>query len=57
MITGDLHDNCVADLKADFGDAFSATLGTDRHLEGDGAERSAGGEIALAENPHVHFHN
>jgi alkaline phosphatase D len=62
VVTGDLHDNWVADLKADFDDPSSPTIGsefigTSISSEGDGAERSQEGEIALAENPHVRFHN
>jgi alkaline phosphatase D len=61
-ITGDLHDNWVGDLKLDFevpGSKTVATefIGTSISSDGDGAERSEEGEIALQENPHVLFHN
>jgi len=61
-ITGDLHDNWVADLKRDFTDPASPTIatefiGTSISSDGDGVEVTEEGAIALAENPHVRFHN
>ena len=62
VITGDLHDNWVAELKANFDDPDSESLaaefvGTSISSDGDGAEISEEGAIALRENPHVRFHN
>jgi alkaline phosphatase D len=61
-ITGDLHDSWVADLKRDFTDPASPTVGTEFigtsiSSDGDGVEVTEEGAIALAENPHVRFHN
>lgn len=64
VITGDLHDNWVAHLKADFNDPASAVLateftGTSISSDGDGAEASEDGLAAAANgrNPHIIFHN
>jgi len=62
VLTGDLHDNWVGDVKADFADPASATIGTEFigtsiSSDGDGVPVSEEGAIALAENAHIRFHN
>jgi alkaline phosphatase D len=62
VITGDLHDNWVADLEADFADPASATVGTEFigtsiSSDGDGVEITEEGAVALRENAHIRFHN
>lgn len=62
VLTGDVHNNWVADLKADFRDPRSRTLGTEFigtsiSSTGNGADTSANGTKALAENPHIKFFN
>ncbi|MGH8929128.1 MAG: alkaline phosphatase D family protein [Egibacteraceae bacterium] len=62
VLTGDWHANWLADLKADFDDPASATLGTELvgtsiTSGGDGVDRDREGETVLAENPHIRFHN
>jgi alkaline phosphatase D len=62
VITGDLHNNWAALLKADFDDPDSATLatefiGTSITTGGDGSEVNQEGRNALAKNPHLLFHN
>lgn len=62
VLTGDLHDNWVGDVKANFDDPASATIGTEFigtsiSSDGDGVAQSEEGRIALAENPHIRFHN
>lgn len=62
VLTGDVHANWVADLKADFDKPESKILGsefvgTSISSGGDGTETNAGGKLALAENPHIKFHN
>ncbi len=60
VLTGDVHNNRVADLKADFGEPDSPTVatefvGTSISTGGDGSDTSPAGEVALAENPHIKF--
>jgi alkaline phosphatase D len=62
VLTGDIHSNWVADLKLDFADPKSETLGTEFvgtsiSSGGDGADTQAAVEAYLPENPHVHFYN
>lgn len=62
VLTGDVHANWVADLKADFEKPESKVLGsefvgTSISSGGDGTETNTGGKRALAENPHIKFHN
>lgn len=62
VLTGDVHANWVADLKADFNKPESKTLGTEFvgtsiSSGGDGTETNAGGKRALAENSHIKYHN
>jgi alkaline phosphatase D len=62
VITGDIHTSWVADLKKDFEDERSPTVGTELvgtsiTSGGDGSDSTEGGERALAENPHFKFFN
>jgi alkaline phosphatase D len=62
VITGDAHRSVAADLKADFDDPGSATIGTEFlgtsiSSSGDGADQDEWGRVWLAENPHMRFHN
>lgn len=62
VLTGDVHSNWAADLKADFDDPESATLGselvgTSISSGGDGSDTTVQGQATLAENPHILFHN
>ena len=62
VLTGDWHANWLADLKANFDDPESATLGTELvgtsiTSGGDGTDSDPEGETVLAENPHIRFYN
>ncbi|MEO3749999.1 alkaline phosphatase D family protein [Streptomyces sp. B6B3] len=62
VITGDAHRSVAADLKANFDDPGSATLGTEFlgtsiSSSGDGSDQDQWGLTWLAENPHLKFHN
>ena len=62
VVTGDIHSNWAADLKADFRDPSSATVGaelvgTSISSGGDGADVRDNTEDTLSRNPHVHFFN
>jgi len=62
VLTGDIHSNWVADLKADFDDPRSPIIGTEFvgtsiTSGGDGTDTNARGTSLLANNPHVKFHN
>ncbi|PRY58211.1 alkaline phosphatase D [Knoellia remsis] len=62
VVTGDAHRSVAADLKLDFTDAASATvgtefLGTSISSGGDGLDQDSLGNVWLAENPHMRFHN
>lgn len=62
VVTGDIHSNWAADLKADFLDPSSATVGaelvgTSISSGGDGADSYERTGDTLARNPHVHFFN
>ena len=62
VVTGDIHSNWAADLKADFRDPASATVGaelvgTSISSGGDGTDARDNTEDTLARNPHVHFFN
>jgi len=62
VLTGDVHANWVADLKADFNNPSSATLGTEFvgtsiSSGGNGSDTNANTEGILAENPHIKFFN
>jgi alkaline phosphatase D len=61
-VTGDIHSNWAADLKVDFADAKSQTVGvefvgTSITSSGDGADAADKAQSAMAENPHIRFHN
>lgn len=62
VLTGDLHRSVAADLKLDFADPESPTVGAE--LVGtsvtsgkDGEDTDDTGRTILAENPHVKYHN
>jgi alkaline phosphatase D len=62
ILTGDVHANWVADLKADFNNPSSKTIGTEFvgtsiSSGGDGSDTNANTEAILAENPHIKFFN
>ncbi|MDT0317304.1 alkaline phosphatase D family protein [Streptomyces millisiae] len=62
VLTGDAHRNLAADLKADFDDPESVTVGaefmaTSITSSGDGEDHDEWGRRWLAENPHMRFHN
>jgi len=62
VITGDAHRSVAADLKSNFDDPDSATvgvefLGTSISSGGDGQDMDDWGRRWLAENPHMKFHN
>jgi len=62
VITGDAHRSVAADLKANFDDPDSATLGTEFlgtsvSSGGNGQDHDNWGRTWLAENPHMKFHN
>ncbi len=61
-LTGDAHAFWASDLKVDFDDERSPTVGaefvaTSISSEGDGSETTREAETVLAESPHVRFHN
>src|SRR5262249_38297421 len=62
FITGDFHSNLVGDLKVNFDDPSSSTVGTEFvgtsiSSGGDGGEMTPVGQEALAQNPHLKFFN
>lgn len=62
VLTGDIHSNWVNDLKADFADPGSGTVGTELVVTsitsgGDGEDQHATTPRMLAENPFVKFFN
>jgi alkaline phosphatase D len=62
VLTGDVHKHYAAELKANFADPESQTIGsefvaTSISTGGDGQDISAGGTTVLAENPHIRFTN
>ena len=62
VLTGDVHNNWACDLKADYDDQTSETIGvefvgTSVTSGGDGADTSAGQQATVAENPHIKFFN
>jgi alkaline phosphatase D len=61
-LTGDVHANYVGELKADFDDPSSPTIGTEFvgtsiTSGGDGTDFPTNGSVLLAENPHIKFVN
>lgn len=62
MVTGDAHRSTAADLKQDFAEPSSTTvgaefLGTSISSGGNGMDTDELGQVWLAENPHMRFHN
>ena len=62
VLTGDIHSNWVADLKADFGDERSPTVaaefvGTSLSSSGDGFKQRPETPQVLSENPFFKFFN
>ena len=62
IVTGDMHANAAVDLKHDFDDPSSPTvgvefIGTSISSAGDGDDLSSFGEALLRANPHVRFFN
>ncbi len=62
VLTGDIHTSWVNDLKADYREAKSATIGTEFvgtsiSSGGDGQPMTPAAEAFLPENPHVRFYN
>ena len=62
VLTGDIHSNWVNDIKADFDNPDSATIGTELVVtsissSGDGADTRATTAGMLADNPFVKFYN
>jgi alkaline phosphatase D len=62
VLTGDIHSNWVADIKADFDDPRSAVVatefvGTSITSGGDGMDMRPAVEQQLGENPHIKFYN
>lgn len=62
VLSGDIHNNWVNDLKADFADPSSATVatefvGTSITSGGDGSDFPESMRAVVSENPFVRFHN
>jgi alkaline phosphatase D len=62
VITGDVHANYAADIKADFEDPASATVGvelvgTSITSGGNGSDQNPSDSVQLQENPHIKFIN
>ena len=62
VITGDIHSNWQADIKADFDDPASKTVGTEFvgtsiSSFGNGSDTTREGRSAVADNPHVGYFN
>lgn len=62
VLTGDVHRHYACDIKADFDDPGSRTVGvelvtTSITSGGDGSDTSAATDVQLAENPHIRFAN
>lgn len=62
VLTGDVHANWVSDLKRDFEDMSSETVGTELvgtslASGGDGQDMTPRGEAILSNNPHTKFYN
>jgi alkaline phosphatase D len=62
VLTGDIHTNWVADLKADYNEPDSATIGTEFvgtsiTSGGDGVDMRPDVERQLSDNPHIRFFN
>ncbi len=62
VLTGDVHRHYANDLKADFADPASPTVGVELVCSsitstGDGADTTPATDVQLAENPHIRFAN
>ncbi|WP_199622012.1 alkaline phosphatase D family protein [Paenibacillus alkalitolerans] len=62
VLTGDVHNSWANEIKADFADPSSSSIGvefvgTSISSGGDGSEANAVSETVMAENPHIKFHN
>ena len=62
VLTGDIHNNWAGELKANFDDERSATLGvefiaTSATSGGDGSDTRPETQAILAQNPHIRFYN
>ena len=62
VLTGDVHQNYAADIKSNFDDPDSATIGsefvgTSISSGGDGSPTSPAGLAQLEENPHLKYYN
>jgi alkaline phosphatase D len=62
VITGDIHSNWVADLKVDFDEPKSRTVGTEFvgtsiSSGGDGSDQTLTAVGVMLENPHIKFQN
>ncbi|MCO4261456.1 alkaline phosphatase D family protein [Pseudarthrobacter sp. MDT3-26] len=62
ILSGDSHRSAASDLKINFDDQASQTIGTEFlgtsvTSGGNGADMDATGRQWLAENPHLKFHN
>jgi alkaline phosphatase D len=62
VLTGDVHRHYASDLKADFADPGSATVGvevvtTSVTSGGNGSDTTPATNVQLAENPHIRFAN
>lgn len=62
VLAGDVHHNRASELKRDFGDAASASIGvefvaTSISSGGDGKSRPANASKLVAANPHLQFYN
>jgi alkaline phosphatase D len=62
VLTGDIHSNWAADLKLDFDNSASETIGsefvaTSITSGGDGEDMTDYGKALLSNNPHVKFYN
>jgi alkaline phosphatase D len=62
VLSGDVHNNWACDLKADFNNPYSQTLGvefvgTSVTSGGDGADTGTSQEAIVKHNPHIKFFN
>jgi len=62
VVTGDVHHNCAGELKRDFADPESPTLGvefigTSISSGGDGSDTTARFKALLQQDPHLKFYN
>lgn len=62
VVTGDIHHNCIGELKKNFSDEKSATLGvefvsTSISSGGDGVDTTPRFRTLLQQDPHIRFYN